>query len=354
MKNKTLMELGNNVDQLITVNVNARVDPVGGLFKAARDKVDKPLTYLAAEALTNKVRSGDTVILATGMALRGWVIPNMGESDGPPGAAVLARAVSTGLKAIPVLLSEKGIMSLVDATCREAGLPIVGLQEARKSRESKVFVPTAVIDSYPIDDEEAKEKAGKLLDELNPAALISVERAGMNEKGIYHNLQPIGTFDITPWTAKIDYLFKEAESRGILTIGIGDAGNELGMANIKDFIRAKVPFGSDCKCPCKAGMAPAVGADHLVVADCSNWGAYGIAACLAGFLENPDVLHDARIEKQILVACNSAGGYTPAMGGKWGPLEVIGGADGLSNLTHSALVRILRVMVKSHIREGTR
>jgi hypothetical protein len=34
----------------------------------------------------------------------------------------------------------------------------------------------------------------------------------------------------------MDYLFEEAKRRGILTIGIGDLGNELGMGYIKEAI----------------------------------------------------------------------------------------------------------------------
>jgi len=49
------------------------------------------------------------------------------------------------------------------------------------------------------------------------------------------------------------------------TVGIGDGGNELGMGNIIDTVRA-------------LDIRPAVtGCSELIVADVSNWAAYGLA-----------------------------------------------------------------------------
>ena len=45
--------------------------------------------------------------------------------------------------------------------------------------------------------------------------------------------------------AKIDRLFEIAKGRGVYTIGIGDGGNELGMASVRDVIRpARSPRGA--------------------------------------------------------------------------------------------------------------
>jgi hypothetical protein len=57
----------------------------------------------------------------------------------------------------------------------------------------------------------------------------------------------------------------------VVTIGIGDGGNEIGMGAIPwRVIRANIPNGATVACR--------VATDYLIVAGISNWGAYGLAA----------------------------------------------------------------------------
>jgi hypothetical protein len=59
--------------------------------------------------------------------------------------------------------------------------------------------------------------------------------------------------------------------RGLVTIGIGDGGNEIGMGKIPwAVIRRNIPNGGLVACR--------VPTDHLIVCGVSNWGAYGLAA----------------------------------------------------------------------------
>ena len=64
-----------------------------------------------------------------------------------------------------------------------------------------------------------------------------------------------------------------AGKNGIMTIGIGDGGNELGMgnvsANIDKYITPDRPFACITK------------ADLCICAGVSNWAGYGIAAMLS-------------------------------------------------------------------------
>ena len=62
--------------------------------------------------------------------------------------------------------------------------------------------------------------------------------------------------------------------RKLVTIGIGDGGNEIGMGKIAwDVIRRNIPNGALIACR--------VPADYLIVAGVSNWGAYALAAGVA-------------------------------------------------------------------------
>ena len=105
----------------------------------------------------------------------------------------------------------------------------------------------------------------------------------------------------------MDYVIDEAKSRGILTIGIGDNGNEIGFGNIFDTVREIQPFGAKCQCPCQAGVASIVETDVLVPASTSNWGAYGVEACMAILLGKPEIMHTAEMDRRILTNCANTG-----------------------------------------------
>ena len=105
--------------------------------------------------------------------------------------------------------------------------------------------------------------------------------------------------DITDWTGPAHALFEvPAQQRPrMLTIGIGDGGNEIGMGKIAwDVIRRNVPRGGLVACR--------VPADYLVVCGVSNWGAYALAAgvrLLRGAPFDPE-LFDPEAERRILQA----------------------------------------------------
>lgn len=341
-----LRELENweTIDKIVTIDISMR-GAIGGIYEATRKVHDKPLTYSAAKALVKNVKPGDRVIIVTGFPVRAWISTAIGETDGPPGAAVVAKAVSVGLDAMPIIISDEGLRGLISVACNGVGLPTVEVRDVQKAVETIGKVHTlrcAAIDRFPADVEEAKRVACKVLDELRPSALISIERPGMNEKGFYHlsygKELSGGSGRVL---AKLDYLFEEARLRGVTTIGVGDLGNELGMGVIKDYVKANVPFGSQCKCPCKAGIASVTEVNHLVVSTVSNWGAYAIAACLAVLLEKPEILHRGETEKHVLNACTlNAGAYNGKVHSE--KPELLGGADGLSDVTHASLVEVLR------------
>lgn len=70
-------------------------------------------------------------------------------------------------------------------------------------------------------------------------------------------------------------LFEAARQRGVLTIGVGDPGNEIGMGAIADTVKRLLPYGAECQCSCAGGVADATEVDVVVPGTCSNWGAYG-------------------------------------------------------------------------------
>src|SRR5262249_23707700 len=146
----------------------------------------------------------------------------------------------------------------------------------------------------------------EMLDRYAPAAVIASEKTSPNRAGVIHSVPG------KPWTpavdfARVEFVIAEARRRGILTIGTGDMGNEMGFGLIEPTVRKTVARADVCQCPCGQGMASAVTTDVLVPASVSNWGAYGIDAGLAIMQEVPELFHDADTERAMLRACASAG-----------------------------------------------
>ena len=146
---------------------------------------------------------------------------------------------------------------------------------------------TEVVD-FPITHVEASRKiASDILARLSPALLISIERCGRTKDDTYLNMRDA---DITPHTARVDYLFES----GIPSVGIGDGGNEIGMGNLAEVIPTidRLP------------QNPAVAkVDRLVIASVSNWGGYGLVAALsrlAGKNLLPSVEHETRMVHRMI------------------------------------------------------
>lgn len=333
--------IGEAVDRLVTVPMSnwtiLKGLPLQEVYEYARAKAGEPLTMLAAKNLKKQVQPGDTVLILTGFVIANWSMP---ETDGPVGAAALARSLDLGLGAVPVILCEDVIVHTVMKTCNAAGLiACTDIAEARRGgRGRKVLVL-----GFPVDDEAAQKESIRLLDELQPKAVVSIERPGWNEKRVHHSGMGYAISDIT---AKLDYLFLEAQSRGICTIGIGDLGNELGMGYVKESVREKIPGAERCLCPCGGGVACDVSADVGIICNISNWGAYGICACLAALCGDHEVLHDAKTEMRMISECVNAGALDP-VSGMMRPY-----VDGEPDFIHAHLIDMLQGIVH-HITDGS-
>lgn len=302
--------IGEAVDRLVTVPMSnwtiLKGLPLTDVYHAAREKAGgEPLTMLAAQKIREAVEPGETVLILSGFLIANWVKP---ETDGPVGAAALARSIDVGLGGVPVMLCEELCKNVMEKTCQAAGLIVCdSMEEARAGGRNR---KTIVMD-FPLEHEEAKKEAIRILDELKPKAVISVERGGWNEKKEYHS--GMG-YNVSANTAKLDYLFLEAQNRGIFTLGIGDLGNELGMGFIKEEIKRSIPNAEKCLCPCDGGIACDVSADIGIMCNISNWGAYGVSACLAALCGEVEVLHSPEVERFMIRECVRAGAIDSASG----------------------------------------
>ena len=90
--------------------------------------------------------------------------------------------------------------------------------------------------------------------------------------------------------------------RAPLSVAVGDGGNEIGMGAIAPYLQSK-------------GLIPGVSvtrADHLLLAEVSNWGAYGLVAML-DIVTGRDTLPDGATEQgwiERLVAAGAVDGMS--------------------------------------------
>jgi D-glutamate cyclase len=268
----------------------------------------------AAARAARALHGARRVLIVTGFTVE----PDMPETDGPPGAAVLGRALRR-LGARVTYVTDTINVPLVEAALKTLDEP------------SDVAV-------YPREADGAR----RLLAAERPTHLVAIERPGRNRVGDYLNMRGES---VAAWNAPIDELFVVATALRPATIGIGDGGNEIGMGKVRtrlarlDALRARI--------------ATVVPVDHLVVAGVSNWGGYGIVAAL-GRLTGLDLLHTPEIERRLIEACVAAG----ACDGVTRRREPT--VDSLAAETHAAVVDLLRLASRSGImgtgtlRRGTR
>jgi hypothetical protein len=204
-----------------------------------------------------------------------------GETDGPLGVAVLARALHWGLGARPFVISEERNLGPLRAVLQVSGV-------------------TCTLLPFPCGREEV---GYRLVEELRPAAIISVEKLGPNAKGVVHDVRGR---NVSASHASVRGLCDSARERSILTAAVGDRGNEVGFGLLTGpKVRPRLPIRR-CRCPCRGTIGCDIRADVLVVSSISNWGAYGVVTCLQSIVGRR-LLHTPQEETAMLDAAVRAG-----------------------------------------------
>jgi D-glutamate cyclase len=173
--------------------------------------------------------------------------PPAAETDGPVGAALLAR----GLAGIGIRCR-----LATDAPCRNA---------------CAVALAAAGASEVPVDTVIPAAPLKPLIDAWRTAGVthaVSIERCGQSADGAPRNMRGE---DIGAYTAAFDELFAVGPWD---TIAVGDGGNEIGMGALpRALIAQHVAHGETIAC--------VTAARHLIVAGVSHWGAYALLGALA-------------------------------------------------------------------------
>jgi hypothetical protein len=264
----------------------------------------------AARALQGAGR----VLIATGFV----VADGMAETDGPPGAAVLGRALRR-LGASVRYTSDPVVLPVLEACLDALGEP------------ADVF-------AYP----EGPNAAAEVLTRERPTHLVAIERPGRGRDGDYLNARGVS---VAAWNRPLDEMFLLAARSAApgagrpVTVGVGDGGNEIGMGSVHTQLAVEGAL--------MARIASVVSVEHLVVAGVSNWGAYGIVAQL-GRLTAQRLLHTPAEERKLIDACVGAG----AADGLTRRCEPT--VDALDADTHAAVVALLGLSWSDLSKRGDR
>lgn len=275
---RKLMRLGYVIDGLISRDYTAR-GISHELYDCAQQKAQASLTMAAATALANRAGRGRPVLIFTGWPCCPWLRQGLTETDGPAGAAVLARCLEETFGMIPILVMERSLMRFGKKALAAAGMIVSDLKTAIRSKDGPLTASVGAVICLSADWETAGRQGVDILETIRPVALLSIELPGANRARQYHDIA--GSEIPTDAVIKADEIFRQARERGILTIGIGDGGNELGMANAAHAVEEYLPGGR--------GILPVTPVDRLVIACVSNWGALGLAACIAALTGRPEV-----------------------------------------------------------------
>ena len=254
----------------------------------------------AAAQAARALRRAKRVLLTTGFS----VGPGMPETDGPPGTASLGRALRT-LGAHVSYITDAAALPPLQAALGTLGEP-TQIHTFHAGRDAALT-------------------ARRLLAEHAPTHMVSVERPGRTRSGDYLSMRGES---VREWNAPLDALFLEAPRR-VVTIGVGDGGNEIGMGAVLARLRRAGPRIGN--------VASMVSTRHTVVAGVSNWGAYGIVVELSRLARRP-LLHTPDDERRMIEACVKAG----AVDGITRRHEPT--VDALPLEAHAGMVELLRLL----------
>ena len=280
-------------------------DPLDNLFTATKGDFERACRSIGQ---THE----DAVDIETGFFIP-TASPPAYETDGPLGAVFLLRALRIPLQQVSATAPEPCGIAIA------AGAEVAGLQVERIQMNAGGGPDLMVqVGGWP---------------GLPATHSVTLEQVGRATDGRYYSMRGR---DITNFSRLYDgWRLIPIEQRGVVTIGIGDGGNEIGMGKIPhETIVKNIPNGDLIHC--------VVPTDHLIVAGVSNWGAYALAAgifVLKGITPPPD-LFDPDREREILEVMVREG---PLVDGVTGRQEAT--VDGLSWEEYSRpLIKIREIL----------
>jgi D-glutamate cyclase len=265
-----------------------------------------------AQAAADLVSSCQHAAIVTGFFIPA-ADPPAAETDGPPGAVVLAIALEA-LGAKTTLVTDSNCAGAVRAAVAAVGgepsavaiCPVSGLSVGGRSA-ADVWIDDFEQDGpgRTLTHVIAIERVGPSHDERSLLSQKRVGNAPLEEfvsavpaehRNCCHNARGIC---IDEWSPPLFRLFEKssAQSKSWKTIGIGDGGNEIGMGTVpwEELVR-RLPRKETSAIPCR------IGTDWNIIAGTSNWGGFALAAAVSLLAGRTDALShvDVAFQQSLL------------------------------------------------------
>jgi D-glutamate cyclase len=274
-----------------------RRDPARRGLISAEDTLPPLCPGHLTAAATDLARHGGHIVIVTGFYIPA-ATPPAAETDGPPGAAILAAALTHAGMSIRIV---------TDQACHHA--TAVAAEEMN--------LPNSCVTAIPNDPQQIHNWFHQeLADNSHPpwTHLIAIERVGPSHTANsiraqlaatshphlpdlqeFEQLVPIADRDhcynmrgqpLDDYTAPLHLLFELAQTNGpVRTIGIGDGGNEIGMGTIPwSDLRRRLNGTHAARIPCR------VRTDWTIVTGVSNWGGMALAAATLALSDRTEIL----------------------------------------------------------------
>src|SRR5215475_12081675 len=168
------------IDGLTSLDLPRR-GAIPALHAEARRLVGEPLALAAAREVLARTSEGGVVAILTGFPEFPWIGRGVAETDGPIGAAVLARALIRACRAIPILPCEPHFAPMIMAALRGIGLTPV-LAAGVEVKTLQLGDPVCLVEAT---DEPVH--ASRWLATRAPALVVAIERPGQAATGVYHS-----------------------------------------------------------------------------------------------------------------------------------------------------------------------
>lgn len=267
------------------------------------------------------------------------------ETDGPPGAGVLGGNLRAADGQVVQIWIRNGDENAEPGYVRlevDVHYVVDGANQPVQQAVNQSLDVDATIHVFSASNAAAADnEAIQLLSEVNPDVFILGEHPGRNNTGDNQNMRGVSVQSVN---APIDAVLAAANRQGILSIAVGDGGNEGGMADVVVFMPRNVlryrgyVNGTDLPATdiftAGGGRNPLGGAQFAVTSSVSNWGLEDIGGAflralgLVGLMPTPDLAQTA------ILAAGRAGAVDGVL--RASPGAVVNGqtagADGLSPL----------------------
>jgi D-glutamate cyclase len=266
------------------------------------------------------------------------------ETDGPPGAIAIARALHALGKHVR-LVADDSSFGVVAAGIKSCGLqqqipleliPVTLRQKSLGEQQAYMRKLLNISDSETTPDVESDAGTADVAVDL----VVSLELSGPGKDGSFYSMRGV---DLTHLCGPYEILYEIAQQEAkCCTIGIGDGGNEVGMGKVFDAVVKHIMNGPKVACT--------ITADHCITAGVSNWGGWAIAVALCAMhrensrdsnapVDLDSFVSTAKHEAIVVKAINEAGASDGMTGEK--DMRV----DGLEHSLHMKMLQDLRALL---------